>query len=83
MGLYENKEYEFRVCAVNANGEGEYLDGENPIIAKLPFGELYPTEYLSNNDLIIGVYIKLKPLQGANFTSFKKPLSCMFLTLMS
>ena len=40
QGLYENKEYEFRVCAVNENGEGDYLEADRPIVAKLPFGEL-------------------------------------------
>ncbi|XP_064634017.1 twitchin-like isoform X9 [Lineus longissimus] len=36
-GLYENNEYLFRVCAVNANGEGEYCETSNPIVAKMPF----------------------------------------------
>ena len=40
QGLYENKEYEFRVCAVNENGEGDYLTTDHPIVAKLPFGEI-------------------------------------------
>ena len=40
QGLYENKEYEFRVCAVNENGEGDYLNADSSIVAKLPFGKL-------------------------------------------
>mgnify|MGYP001595909996 CR=1 FL=1 len=39
QGLFENKEYEFRVAAVNENGEGDFLQGDNSIIAKLPFGK--------------------------------------------
>ncbi len=38
QGLLENKEYKFRVSAVNENGTGEPLEAENSIIAKLPFG---------------------------------------------
>ena len=38
--MYENKEYEFRVCAVNENGEGDFLTTDHPIVAKLPFGEI-------------------------------------------
>jgi serine/threonine protein kinase len=37
QGLIENKEYDFRVAAVNENGEGEWLQGDNSIVAKLPF----------------------------------------------
>ncbi|CAH1785276.1 unnamed protein product [Owenia fusiformis] len=37
QGLYEDKEYLFRVAAVNENGEGTWLDAPNSIIAKLPF----------------------------------------------
>ncbi|XP_074660014.1 twitchin-like [Tubulanus polymorphus] len=37
QGLYENEEYFFRVCAVNANGEGEYLETANAIVAKMPY----------------------------------------------
>ena len=39
QGLVEGKEYEFRVCAVNENGEGEWLESDQSIIAKLPFGK--------------------------------------------
>ena len=39
QGLYENKEYDFRVAAVNENGTGEYLQGDSSIVAKWPFGE--------------------------------------------
>ena len=40
QGLVENREYEFRVAACNDNGLSEYLQAENPIVAKLPFGKL-------------------------------------------
>lgn len=39
QGLTENGEYLFRVMAVNENGQSLPLEGLNPIIAKLPFGE--------------------------------------------
>ena len=39
QGLYENREYEFRVAAVNTNGAGEWLEAENSIVAKLPFSK--------------------------------------------
>ena len=38
QGLTENKEYLFRVAAANANGTGQWLEGESPIVAKMPFG---------------------------------------------
>jgi serine/threonine protein kinase len=37
QGLTEGGEYSFRVMAVNENGQSEPLEGENPVIAKLPF----------------------------------------------
>ncbi|GAU87381.1 hypothetical protein RvY_00244-2 [Ramazzottius varieornatus] len=37
QGLNENAEYEFRVSAVNENGQGPPLNGDGPIVAKLPF----------------------------------------------
>ena len=37
QGLTEGGEYLFRVFAVNENGQSTPLEGENPIIAKLPF----------------------------------------------
>ena len=40
-GLEPGKKYEFRVKAKNEEGESDPLDGENPIIAKDPFGMLY------------------------------------------
>ena len=39
QGLIENREYEFRVAACNDSGLSEYLQGENPVTARLPFGE--------------------------------------------
>ena len=38
QGLYEDQEYEFRVAAINENGTGTWLNGDAPIIAKMPFG---------------------------------------------
>lgn len=38
-GLHEGKEYQFRVKAVNAEGESEPLETESTIIAKNPFGK--------------------------------------------
>lgn len=40
QGLFEKHEYEFRVSAVNGNGQGPPLTGETPIIARMPFGNL-------------------------------------------
>lgn len=37
QGLFENHEYEFRVSAVNENGQGTPLVGENPVVTRLPF----------------------------------------------
>lgn len=37
-GLFEKHEYEFRVSAVNQNGQGPPLVGDKPIVARLPFG---------------------------------------------
>lgn len=39
QGLVENREYEFRVAACNENGPGEFLQAENSIVAKLPYGK--------------------------------------------
>lgn len=36
-GLYPNQEYDFRVSACNANGQGPPLMSEKPILARLPF----------------------------------------------
>lgn len=40
QGLFENQKYLFRVMAVNEHGQSEPLQAENPIVAKMPFGEL-------------------------------------------
>lgn len=37
-GLTPDKEYKFRVTAVNAEGESEPLQTEKSIVAKNPFG---------------------------------------------
>ena len=39
QGLYENREYEFRVSAVNENGQGDFLVTDTSVVAKLPFGK--------------------------------------------
>lgn len=36
-GLFEGHEYEFRVSAMNENGQGPPLIGDNPVVARLPF----------------------------------------------
>lgn len=36
-GLYESHEYEFRVSAVNDNGQGPPLNGDGPVVAKMAF----------------------------------------------
>ncbi len=36
-GLYEQHEYEFRVSAVNINGQGPPLVSDHPTVARLPF----------------------------------------------
>lgn len=36
QGLCERQEYRFRILAVNANGQGPPLEGENAILAKAP-----------------------------------------------
>ena len=37
QGLFEHHEYEFRVSAVNENGQGPPLPGDGPIVARMPF----------------------------------------------
>lgn len=39
QGLYEDSQYLFRVAAVNENGNSEYLEASNPIVAKMQFGK--------------------------------------------
>ena len=38
-GLDEGKKYEFRVKAVNEEGESEGLESEKPVVAKNPYGK--------------------------------------------
>lgn len=40
-GLQEGEEYEFRVKAVNEEGESEPLKTDHSIVAKNPYGEFY------------------------------------------
>jgi len=40
QGLSADKEYLFRVAAVNSNGPGDYLTTSTPVAAKYPFGKL-------------------------------------------
>lgn len=40
-GLTEGKEYQFRVRAVNSEGESEPLETETPTKAKNPFGKTF------------------------------------------
>src|SRR5262245_45180655 len=37
QGLFDGHEYEFRVSAVNENGQGPPLTGDGPVVARLPF----------------------------------------------
>ena len=41
QGLMPGKEYKFRVCAVNREGESEPLESLKPIVAKNPFGKFF------------------------------------------
>ena len=52
-GLEEGQEYNFRVKAINDEGESDPLEGDKPIIAKNPFGE-YMSSFLGYR----------QPLQG-------------------
>jgi hypothetical protein len=45
-GLTPMKEYKFRVCAVNEEGESLPLEGDETIVAKDPFGESGPPRNL-------------------------------------
>ena len=49
-GLEEGQEYNFRVKAINDEGESDPLEGDKPIIAKNPFGE-YMSSFLGYRDL--------------------------------
>ena len=40
QGLTDDKEYKFRVAAVNSNGVGDWLYTTSSIIAKYPFGKI-------------------------------------------
>ena len=50
-GLEEGQEYNFRVTAINDEGESDPLEGDKPIKAKNPFGEYMIAFSLFRNSL--------------------------------
>lgn len=50
-GLEEGQEYNFRVKAINDEGESDPLEGDKPIKAKNPFGEYMIAISLLRNSL--------------------------------
>lgn len=50
-GLEEGQEYNFRVKAINDEGESDPLEGDKPIKAKNPFGEYTIAISLFRNNL--------------------------------
>lgn len=50
-GLEEGQEYNFRVTAINDEGESDPLEGDKPIKAKNPFGEYMIALSLFRNSL--------------------------------
>lgn len=57
QGLFEDHTYEFRVSAVNENGIGPSLIGEEPIVAQLPFGKvIYCSFYCRNLIMLVRIY---------------------------
>ena len=50
-GLEEGQEYNFRVKAINDEGESDPLEGDKPIKAKNPFGEYMIAISLFRNSL--------------------------------
>lgn len=58
-GLTPEKEYKFRVTAVNAEGESEPLQTEKSIIAKNPFGITFSnTPSFENNVLTFFLFFR-------------------------
>jgi hypothetical protein len=51
-GLQEGKEYEFRVKAVNEEGESEPLQTDKAIKAKNPFGTFLPEAFPLSHTLL-------------------------------
>ena len=47
-GLTPKKKYKFRVKAVNKEGESEFLEAEEPILARNPYGKMSWLECLKN-----------------------------------
>jgi predicted phage tail protein len=50
-GLTEGHQYQFRVRAVNAEGQGEPLETDKPTLAKNPFGSFHVDAWLSHSSL--------------------------------
>lgn len=44
--LFEGESYLFRIAAENKAGRSVYLENENPVIAKLPFGTIFENLHL-------------------------------------
>lgn len=59
QGLIENKEYTFRVAACNENGQGEWIEADSPIVAKLPFGKFKFASQIRANSLPLQMLLEL------------------------
>ena len=84
QGLNEGKEYVFRIAAVNDVGTSEYLQAENNVLAKMPFGIQYEhiNLFYSRYSYSVRVYIFLlcfisMTINFRNCTIFHLLLHCI------